>query len=49
MQMAAIPEPNIQEKLSSHGLILSNAYNETTSFDSINSEENLSSVINPKL
>lgn len=46
--MVATSESNIQEKLSSHALILSNAYNETTDFDSINAEENLFGAINPE-
>lgn len=49
MQVAVILSPNIQRKLSSHGLILSNAYNETILFDSINTEENLFSIINREL
>lgn len=48
MQMVAISESNIQEKLSSHVLVLSNAYNETTDFDSINTEENLFGAIKPE-
>lgn len=49
MQLATISEPNLQEKSSSRALILSNAYNKNTDFDSINSEENLFSLTNPKL
>lgn len=48
MQMVAISESNIQEKLSSHELILSNAYNETTDFYSMNAEENPFGAINPE-
>ena len=49
MQVATISEPNLQEKSSSHALILSNAYNKNTDFDSINSEENLFGLTRPKL
>lgn len=49
MQMAVILQPNIQGKLSSHGLSLSNAYSETILFDFINSEEKLFDIINWEL
>lgn len=47
--MAAFSELCLQKEKSSHALILSNAYNKNTDFNSVNSEENLFRVTNPKL
>ena len=50
--MAAFSELCLKKKKKkklSHALILSNAYNKNTDFNSINSEENLFHVTNPKL
>ena len=45
----AFSELCLQKEKSSHALILSNAYNKNTDFNSVNSEENLFRVTNPKL